>query len=51
MYQVGDKVVNPMHGAGIIDSIFQRQVGGNTPDYYLIKLYAGRVMVIPTHTR
>ncbi len=49
MYQVGDKVVHPMHGAGIIDSIVQKKVAGQTQDYYLLKLSAGSMMVmIPT---
>lgn len=52
MYQAGDKVVHPMHGAGVIDSIVQRKVGGQMQDYYLLKLCAGSMMVmIPTdHT-
>ena len=28
MFQIGDKVVHPMHGAGVIDSIVQRKVAG-----------------------
>ena len=49
MYQVGDKVVHPMHGAGIIDSIVQKKVAGQVQDYYLLKLSAGSMMVmIPT---
>ena len=28
MYQVGDRVVHPMHGAGIIESIVQERLGG-----------------------
>lgn len=49
MYQVGDKVVHPMHGAGIIDSIVQKKVAGQTQDYYQLKLSAGSMMVmIPT---
>ena len=27
MYQVGDRVVHPMHGAGIIESIVQERLG------------------------
>ncbi|HIW94770.1 MAG TPA: CarD family transcriptional regulator, partial [Candidatus Flavonifractor merdipullorum] len=26
MFQVGDKIVHPMHGAGIVDSIVQKKV-------------------------
>ena len=49
MYQVGDKVVHPMHGAGIIDSIVQRKVNGVVKDYYLLNLFDGNMMVmIPT---
>lgn len=49
MYQIGDKVVHPMHGAGVIDSIVQRKVNGEVRDYYLLNLYNGNMMVmIPT---
>lgn len=49
MYQIGDKVVHPMHGAGVIDSVVQRKVAGKMQDYYLLKLSAGSMMVmIPT---
>ena len=49
MYQVGDKVVHPMHGAGVIDSIVQRKVAGKLENYYLLKLSVGSMTVmIPT---
>ena len=49
MYQIGDKVVHPMHGAGVIDSIVQRKVAGKLEDYYLRKLSVGSMTVmIPT---
>lgn len=52
MYHVGDKIVHPMHGAGVIDSIIQKKMNGVTRDYYTLKLPAGSMMVlIPTdHT-
>ena len=40
MYQIGDKVVHPMHGAGVIDSIVRKKVAGTVQDYYLLKLSA-----------
>lgn len=51
-YCVGDKVVHPMHGAGVIDSIVRKKMNGVTRDYYSLKLPAGSMMVlIPTdHT-
>jgi len=49
VYQIGDKVVHPMHGAGVIDSIVRKKVAGKVQDYYLLKLSTGSMMVmIPT---
>lgn len=49
MYQVGDKIVHPMHGAGVVESIVQRRVAGEVHDYYQLKLSLGSMMVmIPT---
>lgn len=49
VYQIGDKVVHPMHGAGVIDSIVQRKVAGKLQEYYLLKLSVGSMTVmIPT---
>ena len=49
MYQIGDKVVHAMHGAGVIDSIVRKKVAGKVQDYYLLKLSTGSMMVmIPT---
>lgn len=52
LYHVGDKVVHPMHGAGVIDSITQKRMNGVVRDYYSLKLPVGSMMVlIPTeHT-
>jgi CarD family transcriptional regulator len=49
VFQVGDKIVHPMHGAGVIDAIVQKKVSGIVRDYYMLKLPAGSMMVmIPT---
>lgn len=51
MFQVGDKIVHPMHGAGVIDRIETRKVNGVVRDYYVLKLPTGGMMVmIPTET-
>ncbi len=52
MYKVGDKIVHPMHGAGVIDSIVSRKVNGVRRDYYQLRLPADSMQVmIPTdHT-
>ena len=51
MFQVGDKIVHPMHGAGVIDSIVQKKVNGVVRDYYVLKLpLNGMLVMIPTHS-
>lgn len=49
MFQIGDKVVHPMHGAGVIDSIVRRKVAGQVQEYYQLKLSVGNMVVmVPT---
>lgn len=51
MFQVGDKIVHPMHGAGVVDSIVAKKVNGVKRDYYILKLpVGGMVVMIPTAT-
>lgn len=47
MFNVGDKVVYPMHGAGVIESIEEKEVLGELRKYYVMRLPLGdmRVMV------
>lgn len=49
MYSVGDKIVHPMHGAGIIDSIIEKKLNGVSREYYVLKIPVGGLFVmIPT---
>lgn len=49
MFQIGDKVVHPMHGAGIVDSIVQKKVNGVMREYYVLKLpVRAMVVMVPT---
>lgn len=45
MFQIGDKVVYPMHGAGIIEAIEEREVLGETRSYYVMHLPVGNMKV------
>ena len=38
LFHIGDKVVHPMHGAGVVESIVQKTVNGVTREYYVLKL-------------
>lgn len=46
MFLIGDRIAHPMHGAGIIDSIVKRKVGGEEKDYYVLKLPVGDMLVM-----
>ena len=49
MLQVGDQVVYPMHGAGVIADIEQCEVMGEVKSYYVLKMPIGSMKVmIPT---
>lgn len=49
MFQVGDKIVHPMHGAGVVDSIVSKKVNGVVREYYILKIPVGGMLVmIPT---
>ena len=49
MYNVGDKIVYPMHGAGVIESIEEKEILGNRQNYYVVKIPIGEMRVlIPT---
>ncbi len=49
MYNVGDKIVYPMHGAGIIESIEEKEILGKKQDYYIVRMPIGDMKVmIPT---
>lgn len=49
MFNVGDRVVYPMHGAGIIEAIEEREILGRKQKYYIMRLPIGDMKVmVPT---
>lgn len=49
MFNVGDKIVYPMHGAGVIESIEEKEILGSKQKYYVMKMPVGDMKVmIPT---
>ena len=46
MFDVGDKVVYPMHGAGVVEGIDERQILGETRSYYLVRIKHGNMQVM-----
>jgi CarD family transcriptional regulator len=48
MFNVGDKIVYPMHGAGTIDSIEEKNILGEKQSYYILKMPGEVKVMVPT---
>jgi CarD family transcriptional regulator len=49
-FQIGDKVVYPNHGVGIIEQISSRTMGATVEKFYLLKIKASSLKVmVPFH--
>ena len=48
MFNVGDKIVYPMHGAGVIDAIEENDILGEKQAYYILKMPGEVKVMIPT---
>ena len=51
MYTVGEKVVHPMHGAGVISEITEERMSGKLERYYVFSApLSGLTLKIPVAT-
>lgn len=48
MFNIGDKVVYPMHGAGTIEGIEEKDILGEKQAYYIIKMPGEVKVMVPT---
>lgn len=46
MFKIGDKVVYPMHGAGVIEAIEEKEILGKRQQYYVLRLPIGNMKVM-----
>ena len=46
MFQIGEKVFYPVHGAGVIESIEQREILGEERSYYVLRIPTGDLQVL-----
>lgn len=49
MFNVGDHIVYPMHGAGIIDAIEEKDILGEKQSYYILKMPGEVKVMVPTN--
>lgn len=48
-FRIGDKVVYPNHGVGIIEQVSQRMVNGIPEDFYMLRIHSNASLVmVPT---
>ena len=51
MYAIGDKILYPMHGAGIVETIEEKEILGELRQYYILGVSWGDMkMMIPVET-
>ena len=48
MFNVGDIIVYPMHGAGVIDAIEEKDILGEKQAYYILKMPGEVKVMVPT---
>ncbi|RFU61308.1 CarD family transcriptional regulator [Peribacillus glennii] len=46
LFQIGDKIIYPMHGAGVIEGIEEKEIQGQTQKYYVIKILMNNMQVL-----
>lgn len=46
MFNIGDKVVYPMHGAGVIEAIEEKEILGTKKQYYVMSIPVGDMKVM-----
>ncbi|WP_206459921.1 CarD family transcriptional regulator [Anaerovorax sp. IOR16] len=51
MFTIGEKIVYPMHGAGVIETIEEKKILGESRRYYILKLSCSDIKImIPVDT-
>ena len=51
MFCVGDKIVHPMHGAGVIESIVDEKIGRDLVRFYVFRMpVSGLTLKIPSES-
>ncbi len=45
MYNIGEKILYPMHGAGVIEEIETQEIMGEVRDYYVLRMPMDGMMV------
>jgi len=51
MYQQGDRIVYPLYGAGVIDSLEDKEIDGEIQTYYVLNIPVGNLKIMISATK
>ncbi len=46
MFSIGEKIVYPLHGAGVVEAIEEKEILGKKKKYYVMRVYSGNMTVL-----
>lgn len=46
MFSIGQNIVYPMHGAGVVEAIESKEIGGKAHDYYKVRIFNGNINLL-----
>ena len=46
MYQIGEKIVHPLYGAGVIENLEEKEVEGVLQSYYVLQIPVGNLKIM-----
>ena len=46
MFSIGQNIVYPMHGAGVVEAIETKEIGGKNLDYYKVRIFNGNINLL-----
>ncbi len=51
VFSVGQNIVYPMHGAGVVEAIESKEIGGKNHDYYKVRIFNGNInLLVPVES-
>ena len=46
MFNKGDKIVYPLHGAGVIEDVEEKEIDGSQQSYYVLRIPVGNLKIM-----
>ena len=46
MFSIGQNIIYPMHGAGVVEAIESKEIGGKNHNYYKVRIFNGNINLL-----